>query len=107
MHSVGIGEQEPAGTGMFGPGNERIVLSSPVLGQGLRRDHSHSDETLSDLARAVSGGIVDQDDFERYSGLRGQRLQTVGKATFLVPGRNDYRNLGDRDLGKLRQRGWV
>ena len=94
MHCVRVGEEEPLAPCLVGAGYDCIVLTCPSGRQRSWGDDAHSSKGESDFPGAIGRTIIDDNDFEGYSRLGGQRLQAGFKRGLLVASRYDDGYLG-------------
>ena len=101
MHGVGVGKQEPLALSCFGASDDGIILAGPTCGERAGFDDldARVRKRRGDFAGAVSGMIVDHNDFEGHACLRGVALQqkgfeTLAETDFFIASRNDDRHGG-------------
>src|SRR5215471_232412 len=84
MDRVGVGEEQPLAPRFSGSGNYGVVLARPTLGQRFGRNDSDTEQTLSNLSRAIGRVVVNNDDFELQALLPHQRSKAVSQGDLFV-----------------------
>jgi hypothetical protein len=110
-HHVGVGEQDPLAARALGAARERVRLPQPPVGQRVDAHHAHPRVAgrgpAGDVAGAVGGAVVDDDDLDRGArrgpAERAQRGEPRGDGVRLVARRDDHRHEG-RAVGAGGQR---